>query len=47
MTLVVGIAFGDALEDAAGHGDFDVVVLEEEFRGGHGVRPFVFETICR
>ena len=39
VTLEVGIVFGDALEDAAGHGDFDVVVLEEEFSGGHGF-PF-------
>ncbi len=36
VTLEVVLAFGDALEGAAGVGDFDVVVLEEDFGDGHG-----------
>jgi hypothetical protein len=42
MTLEVGLVFGDAREDFAGHCHFDVVVLEEEFCGGHGYSPFDF-----
>ena len=35
VTLPVVLAFGDALEGAAGVGDFGVEVLEEDFSDGH------------
>ena len=35
MTLPIVFAFGDPLEGAAGVGDLDVVVLEENFGDGH------------
>jgi hypothetical protein len=38
VTLVVVLAFGDALERAASVGYLDVVVLEEDFSDGHKVR---------
>jgi GTPase involved in cell partitioning and DNA repair len=31
VTLEFGDVFGDAIEDTARHGDFHVVVLEEDF----------------
>ena len=40
VTLPVVLAFGDALECAARVGDFDVVVLQEDFSDGHEA-PFL------
>jgi len=40
VTLPVVFAFGDTLEGAAGVGDFDVIVLEEDFGYFHH-DPFV------
>ena len=39
VRLKAGVVVGDALEDAASHGDFDVEGLEQGFGDGHGLLP--------